>query len=189
MNRMDATIHLNPEKIMMERIASRLGLVQYSRILSRAACCDVSKDMEFQRLFNGYYRVRRNPEWCSHYYALFEAMKTGMPTFEYIIRTLYDRSGNIEASFASKMLATLDTSKPIWDQYVLSRLHMKLKENGKQEKLRNAITLYAGIADWYTQYLSTDESASCIMVFNRYLPDYAWISDVKKLDFFLWSSR
>ena len=150
---MDAAVRLDPEKIMAERIASRLGLVQYSRILTRVSCCDVSKDMDFQRLFNGYYLVRRNHEWRKAYYALFESMKAGQPSFESILYTLFELSGNIEASFTSKMLATLDTSRPIWDQYVLKRLNMKLGGNSKQETLRNAVSLYADIENWYARYL------------------------------------
>lgn len=186
---MDTNIRLEPEKIIAERIASRLGLVQYSRILSRVADCNVSNDKEFQRLFNGYYLVRRNEKWRRDYYGLFESMKTKRPTFESILQALFSMSGNIEASFASKMLATLRTNQPIWDQYVLKRLNLKLMGIGKNELLRNAATLYAEIEDWYARYLSTDECAACVEVFDRYLPNYTWISKVKKLDFFLWSSR
>ena len=186
---MSDKIQLNPEQIMMDRIAERLGLVQYSNIITRVSQCDVSKDESFQRMFNGYYLVRRNAQWRTGYYELFEKMKTSQPTFQSILSELFNMSGNIEASFASKMLATLDTCQPIWDQFVLKRLHMKLKGNGKQNMLQNAIKLYDDIVDWHKNYLLSDESAACLAVFNRFLPGYTWISDTKKLDFFLWSSR
>ena len=36
-----------------------------------------------------------------------------------VIGSLYVEAGNVEASFSSKMIATIDPEKPIWDQYVL----------------------------------------------------------------------
>lgn len=43
--------------------------------------------------------------------------------FEEILRELYDlTNGRIEASFSSKMYATLYPEKPIWDQFVLKFL-------------------------------------------------------------------
>ena len=39
-----------------------------------------------------------------------------------MIGCLYVETGNIEASFSSKMIATIDSDKPIWDQYVLQNM-------------------------------------------------------------------
>jgi hypothetical protein len=116
-------------------------------------------------------------------------MKTDNPVFSEIIMMLFNKTGNIEASFTSKMLATLDPLQPICDRYVLKRLNLRLIARSKQETLENAIALYSDIRNWYDQYLGTDEANECIAVFDRTLPKYQWISNVKKIDFFLWSSR
>lgn len=47
------------------------------------------------------------------------------------------------------MLATLLTEKPIWDQYVVQNLNMKLTGATKKEKLKNAVILYGDTEKWY----------------------------------------
>ena len=106
-----------------------------------------------------------------------------------IITELYHLTGNVEASFSSKMLATIDPSKPIWDQYVLQNLGLALTGKTQEEKLANAIHLYDQIEKWYKDYLTTAEAQENIEVFNRLLPEYAWVSDTKKIDCLLWSRR
>ena len=115
--------------------------------------------------------------------------RTGRYSFGRIITELYELTGNIEASFSSKMLATIDSSKPIWDQYVLHNLGLKLTGKTADEKLQNTIELYSKIEKWYDNYLSSAEGQRNIEVFDNLLPDYRWINDVKKIDCLLWSKR
>ena len=75
---------------------------------------DVSADRDFQTAFNGFYQVRRNEEWRKLFYALFEEVKGREPSYEYILRALYEATGNIGASFSSKMLATINADIPCW---------------------------------------------------------------------------
>lgn len=175
---------IDAKKILQFQLAHGLGLDRYSEIMNGDP---VSPD--FQRAFNGFYRVRRNEAWRQHYYDLFVKAKAGQFTFEQIISELYGLTGNVEASFSSKMLATIDASKPIWDQYVLQNLGLELTGRTQEEKLRNAVTLYNRIVTWYSDYLSTDEAKKNIAEFDRMLPDYTWINDTKKIDCLLWSKR
>ena len=87
------------------------------------------------------------------------------------------------------MLATIDASKPIWGQYVLQNLGLELMGKTQEEKLQNAVILYDQIVNWYTDYLTADEARENIMEFDRLLPEYAWVSDTKKIDCLLWSKR
>lgn len=176
-------------EILEKRLASSLGLDRYAEIMNRFRGTDVSADRAFQRLFNAFYRVRRNEEWRNIYYSLFEEVKRTEPAFESIIRFLYDKTGNIEASFSSKMLATLCPEKPIWDRYVLENLGLKLKGANKKQQLQNAILLYEEIENWYIDFMSTDNAAACIETFDRIFRGYAWMSDIKKIDCILWSIR
>lgn len=66
---------------------------------------------------------------------------------------------------------------------------MKLSGKTSQEKLENAIALYADIEKWYADFLKTDKAKECIRVFDQTLPDYSGISDIKKIDSILWSIR
>ena len=179
---------INASTIIKEGLASIFGLAKYERILHLFKDVDISQDEGFQKLFNGFYRVRRDADWRREYYTLFESKKNSTPSFEEIITILYEKTGKVEASFASKMIATIDTEMPIWDQYVLRNLGLEL-EGTKETKLSNAITLYRGIGQWYAEYLETENAEDCIAEFDRFLPEYAWLTRVKKIDCFLWSMR
>ncbi len=175
---------INASEIMQAQLARSLGLDKYAEIMRGDPASP-----SFQRAFNGYYRIRRNEAWRNHYYALFLRARTEGFDFSQIITALFQATGNVEASFSSKMLATIDPEKPIWDQYVLQNLGLELTGKTQEEKLKNAISLYGAIEKWYLDYLTTDEARENLEAFDLLLPEYKWISDVKKIDCLLWSKR
>ncbi|MDD6194319.1 MAG: hypothetical protein PUB19_05410 [Lachnospiraceae bacterium] len=176
-------------KLFQERLASSMGLDKYRYLMEQVHTTNVAVDMDFQRTFNGFYIVRRNESWRKSYYAYFESVKNGNPTFEDIITYLYECTGNIEPSFSSKMLATILPNKPIWDRHVVQNLNMQLRGATKEEKLKNAIMLYADMEMWFADFLETEKGKECIREFDRVLPDYKGISKIKKMDSILWSIR
>lgn len=123
------------------------------------------------------------------YYEHFENVKDSTPSFASILTYLYECTGNIEPSFSSKMLATIFPDKPIWDRYVVQNLNMELVGTTKEERLANAIALYADMEKWYADFLQTDKAKECIEAFDRVMPDYKHISTIKKIDSILWSIR
>ena len=175
---------INAAAVLQMQLAHSLGLDCYADIVRGDP-----NSPDFQRVFNGYYRIRRNKEWRRDYYDLFIRARDNRFTFEQIITDMFRRTGNVEASFSSKMLATIDTSKPIWDRYVLQNLGVKLTGKTPEEKMKNAVKLYIQIEEWYAEYLTTPEAHDNIEVFNRLLPEYTWVSDTKKIDCLLWSKR
>ena len=176
-------------KIFQERLASSMGLDKYQYIMEQVSTTNVAADTDFQRIFNGFYIVRRNETWRKVYYEHFESVKNSTPTFASIITYLYEYTGNIEPSFSSKMLATIQPEKPIWDRYVVQNLNIQLTGTTKEEKLKNAIMLYAEMEKWYAHFLKTEKGKECIAEFDRVLPDYKGISQIKKIDSILWSIR
>lgn len=87
------------------------------------------------------------------------------------------------------MLASIYPDKPIWDRYVVQNLNIQLTGSTKQEKLESAITLYSEMEEWYANFLQTAKAKECIEVFDSVLPDYQWMSSIKKIDSILWSIR
>jgi hypothetical protein len=163
-------------------------LKDYLLIMDQYSKVDVSIDAQFQKVFNRYYRVRRNLQWREQYYSLFQRVKSAPPTFEAILRQLYGMTGRVETSFASKMLATIDSENPIWDSRVLNVLgHSQNYNKRKEERIVIAIEKYDQIKAWYREYLKTEEALACIKIFDEHLPDCKDISSVKKIDFFLWA--
>lgn len=166
------------------------GLESYARIQRTVRGTDVSSDADFQRLYNRFYRVRRNAEWQSRYYAIMEREKANPSTaFGDVLREMHELTGNVEASFTSKMIATLHPDRPIWDSLVLARLGLRLKGTTTQAKLENAVEVYGEIVSWYETYLATEDAEKNIKLFDEFLPTYAWLAPAKKLDFLLWSER
>ena len=102
---------------------------------------------------------------------------------------MYKETGNIEASFSSKMIATVDANMPIWDRYVMQNLCLELKGKTKEDQLDCAVGLYDQMVAWYGDFLKTENGRDCIAEFDKTLPGYTWMSDVKKIDFYLWSIR
>ena len=166
------------------------GLEGYARIQRTVRETDVSSDADFQRFYNRFYRVRRNAEWQARYYAIMEREKVNPSTaFGDVLREMHELTGNVEASFTSKMIATLHPDRPIWDSLVLARLGLRLKGTTAQAKLENAVDVYGKIVSWYETYLATGDAEKNIRLFDELLPGYAWLTPVKKVDFLLWSER
>jgi len=182
-------VSFDVDKVFQERLATSMGLDQYRYIMEHVNIVDVSINKDFQRIFNGFYIVRRNEEWRKCYYEYFEKIKKETPTFASVLIHLYECTGNIEPSFSSKMIASIFPEKPIWDRYVVQNLGIQLHGASKQEKIRNAISLYEKIEKWYDEFLQTEKALECIEVFDRLLPDYKWLSSIKKIDCILWSIR
>lgn len=182
-------IAFDANSVLRNRLAKSLGLDSYAKIMTHVRQTNIETDDGFQKEFNSFYRIRRNKAWRNVYYHLFEELKNKTTSFEYIIRYIYEKTGNIEASFSSKMFATLYPDKPIWDRYVVDNLKLKLGGKSKEEQLNNAVLLYEKIESWYRTFLSTEKAAECIDTFDKALPEYRWINSIKKIDCFLWSIR
>lgn len=187
-------ISIDGIKAIEAALESAFGLKEYEYIMKNHKNTDISKDLEFQRRYNYFYGVRRNAEWRENYYQIFESNKartntarTNTVTFENILCNIYVYTDKTEASFASKMLATLNPDMPIWDSKVLNILGLQLIGDSASEKQDCAIKLYDEIVAWYHEYLSTNEAKKNIELFDRFLPEYTWLTEVKKIDYMLWS--
>ena len=168
----------------VERI--RIGLQKYGSIMVRLHQTDVSKDRDFQRLFNGYYRIRQRSEgfYRSFYRYLEEHKFDTALTYDQVLTDLFQETGCIHASFSSKLLATVRPEMPVWDKYVLSNLGLKAPYYSCKDRFQKVLDTYQKICDWY----QTPEALSKAAVFEASFP-HADITDVKKIDFVLWQTR
>lgn len=78
------------------------------------------------------------------------------------------------------MFATLHSDQPIWDKYVVHNLELTVPK----KNLDGMVDVYEKIVEWYEGYIRSLNGQQCIKRFNEVLPAYAWISDVKKVDYF-----
>ena len=87
------------------------------------------------------------------------------------------------------MPVTLRPEMPIWDKYVVQNLGLKVSTQNVLERLQKTKELYAKIVQCYADFMETENAAQCLKKFDEVLPDYTGISNVKKIDFYLWSIR
>ena len=175
----------------IEKLKIRFSdLKDYAWIMDRVGKTDVSTDAEFQRRFTRFYVLRRNAAQQKAYYDLLENCKgKENVSFSEILRALYKATGWVEASFSSKLLATIKPDMPIWDSIVLSRLGFKHSTSDDNEKrLSRSERIYDGIVDWYREFLPTTKAQNAVAAFDAAFPEYISFTATKKIDFLLWGS-
>ena len=178
-------------------IEKALGFEDYKTIISLVNTVDVSKSTDFQTAFDRYYRVRRNDDWREKFYKYFESVKCNNDiSFDEIIDYIYNnlntvqgKSNPVEASFSSKMLATINPDMPILDSKVLRNMNLKIRGDKPCEKLESAKVIYRRICARYHNYICSPNSGceDMIAVFDSYFPNCRDFSICKKVDWFLWA--
>lgn len=177
------------KEFQKEALIKFLGMDKYNRIIKMFNDGEDLSAKKFTKLFNGFYRVRRDEKtWQKHYYHFFKKnRKNKNVSFNEILDYMYEKTGNIEASFSSKMLATINPDKPIWDKYVLNYYKIKVGETtNKKEKIAKTKEAYKKLVEEVNKKLSDKETQKIIKDFREFFPELNF-SDVKILDFLIWS--
>lgn len=170
-------------------IKIKSGVRKYQTIMRDYLATDITTSPEFQKKFNGFYRIRqRDSNWYYHYYQMLEELKTKNKKFDELLWEFKNRCNRIEASFISKMYATKSPEYPIIDAWVLKNLGFKLPYTYDKNRIPKIIKLYEKITEWYNNLLAIDEGKNYIQQFNTICPN-RHITDVKKIDFILWQMR
>lgn len=192
---------VNPQETMEQSLHDACGFHSYKKTLDLTP--DIATDVDFQKNFNNYYRVRRDTDWLREFYLFFELNKNNKDiTFEEILRHLSNLEHNVrktaknptgkaktaEASFASKMLATINPNHPIWDSQVLHSLNIEV--DGAlchEDKIEACIRIYQRIEAEIAAFIASDNGQQCIALFDKEFPSCKGFSDYKKIDFYLWN--
>lgn len=174
-------------------------------------------DSRFRQTFSGYYSVRRADSWKEFFFDQFEPYEqrpieectfgnaASQPNNDFalddILQKLFEREGArgrhfVDLSFASKMIATIDPSMPIWDGQVETALRNASKNalglrriEGNPDKRRaTAVKNYERLCAFYEEAFKKGLGGECVELFDEALPAYAdRIPPVKKMDFILWA--
>jgi hypothetical protein len=164
------------------------GLEQYLWLQKNRGNGDLQWNLEFRRRFNRFYRVRRNKEWQDKFYGLLESGKEKVVSFPEVFAALHRATGRHEASFASKLLATLDPRMPVIDSIVLKNLGMRLPAAGSKDRAARICQLHLSLSSCFIGYLATQDGRYLV---NRFREKYLCgdVTEVKMLDFVLWQTR
>ena len=169
-----------------ERALDRIetSLTEYLWIMERVRSCDVSADTAFQEAYDTHYRVRKDAVWRGHYYSLMERAKAVPISFRMIVGLMQVFGDTIEAALCSKLVATVDPSKPILDKTIMRVFGMDDPVN----KFRSAIVLvpqqYEDLEQRYSELLASPEGRRMCDQFSKRYPNAA-VTDIKRIDFVL----
>jgi len=147
----------------------------------------------FRRRFNGYYAVRRNEAWRTIFYRQFELGKghSGSPDalFKSVLGKIHKATKRVEASFASKLVASLHPSRPVIDSVVRQFLTVWLTSGPDPKGMQGALSFYDWLNEVMTKLSATQQARDWFAEFNELfhdVPGATAIADMKKLDFLIW---
>lgn len=183
------------DSFLEETLVSAYELDDYIKIMEKISA--KKYDKEFRKEFNGYYRIRqKSKQWYNCYYSLLEEQSEKNRSFREILEILYDKGGEnkVEASFASKLLASVDPEKAIWDSKVLKNIGFYNEWNNYElyhgtERIELADRIYNNINSIYNDYLLSKYGKEIIRKFDEMLPSYKEkITNIKKIDCIIWKN-
>ena len=152
---------------------------------------NVYTNEEFQRIFNGFYRIRqRSKEFYTALYEYLEHNKNTEISFEQTLAFFHQKFQRFEPSFSSKIVATINPNFPVWDSEVLARLNLKTPNLNLATEVRfkRMVKIYDDIVSWYSDFLNTDQAKNMIKTFDEKIGTLN-ITDIKKVDLILWQTR
>lgn len=180
-------IHLTPVEISAALPRLKRGVQQYVWLQAHRDR-DLSSDREFRRRFNAFYRVRRGPAWQDAFFRLLERSKQTSPTFRGVLEHLHASTGRYEASFASKLLATVAPEYPVIDAEVLRNVGLRLPPYGTADRFDRICEVHHRLAEEFEEYLLTASGTELVAAFRSAFP-HAAITEVKMVDLVLWQTR
>jgi hypothetical protein len=160
----------------------------FSGLATYQASCQVKVFEPSLLLLESAGRVRRDSRWRLEYFKLMEASKLNGTDFPEALREINRRCGRVEASFASKLVATLDPSKPVIDRFVLEYFKMRLPRWGSQNREQKTIDLYVELCDSYRDFINGPTGNHIRELFDLRYP-HLELSELKKVDLVLWQTR
>lgn len=162
----------------------------------------VPLNFAFQYYFSSFYGLNRlSEEKRGNFYKVFDDYTKKVSstyTYQDILTDLANPAsgtGRVEMSFGSKMLHTLNPDEPIIDSIVIKNLQADpntvpyLEGVVKQSyTIADAVNLHNALKDCYIKYLIPHaKKVGYFDVFDSEFPFAKNISEVKKIDFYLWT--
>ncbi len=164
------------------------GLLKYLDLQKELKNVDVSRNRDFQRRFNHFYKVRRNADWQTQYYKLLEEYKNSHATFSEILCKIHENTGRYEASFASKLVASIDAEQPIIDKFVLMNVGLRLPYSKAKNRASKIVEVHIVLLSKLKDFLETESGEYLVKQFKIKYPS-ANVTEIKMVDLVLWQTR
>ena len=162
----------------------------YRTIMNNFEGCKKESVEEFdEKEYSIFYMLNmRSEEWRKNYFCVLNEYRGSKEIdYEVILDKISIDDNRVEASYASKLLATIDSDCPIIDSCVRFVLGIGDAE-GKdfKERKKDAIKKYEWLKSFYTNDKYGDFRKKCLKIFNDVISKDDRISKTKKIDFILW---
>jgi len=165
----------------------------YCFLKKKFAKGDILKDLEFQSKFKQFYIMNSaglSDGWKERF---FELLSAKYDNLKYILSELYkiprrDGRYSVQFSFATKLLHTVNNENPIYDKMIGEVLDKKINGPNRDEKINSCIEIYNFLKKLYLGLTKNSKIRKVILEFRlRFNVSRKDISDVKALDFIIWS--
>ena len=176
------------QSAIMEKLNPKV-LATYCWLQDNLHKRNVAVDTEYRKKFSGYYRMRFvSQEYRDQFFKLFEEIKSeSSPSFSAVSQKLFQVDGKHEFSFITKMLHTIEPSRPIYDSQVDIALGIhRYYQANFEEKLRQDEHILAQISAAYRELASSPGMIELLAEFDKIIPGHT-MSAEKKIDFILWA--
>jgi hypothetical protein len=165
------------------------GLINYVSLQEKLQNVDdVSTNRDFQKQFNHFYRVRRNTVWQSHFFKLLQEKRNSEVSFADALGYIKEKTGRLEASFVSKLVATIHTNTPVIDRFVLKNANLKLPYFYEKDRESKILSVYNDLYKKIKDFIKTDNGKYLVNQFQSKYPEYK-ITETKMVDLILWKIR
>ena len=195
----------NMEYVLSRLKAMKERLSDYAYTQSSLLDTNVSTDFEYQDVFGKFYVLKcqdgtwlRDGRWREIFFSILEHEKRNDKlSFQDVLKEIYHTARHkqrqqIEASFSSKLLATVRPEMPVWDTWVLKNLGIENPSDRKydyQKRIDKRDEIYSRIQDKMSKIIGGVEFPEWKRRFDSTFPEYTHFTDTKKLDLYLWQSR
>ncbi len=126
--------------------------------------------------------------WRREYFALMQSAKEAGIDFPIALGEIKRRTGLIEASFASKLVATLQPSTPVIDKFVLKNFGLALPARASAQRETRVIEVYRRVCASFERLLGEPTGDLIVRCSDRRFPGHE-ITPIKKVDLVLWQTR
>jgi len=182
-------IKISKSKIFESLPKIEVGLTKYLSIQESFKNTDVSTDRDFQRRFNHFYRVRRGVSWQRDFYRLMQDLRDQNNTsFFDVLQQLHKDTGKYEASFASKLVATIDENRVVIDKFVLENAGLKLPTPTTNNRVIKIVEVYEILGKQFQYFKKSEAGQFLIKEFERRYGK-GLVSPTKMIDLVLWQTR
>jgi hypothetical protein len=145
---------------------------------------------DYQRLFDGYYRVRQQSEkfYVAFYRLLFLiAAQRRTPRLQDLMKTMYCATRKRHLSFCSKLLATVSDEAVIFDRNVAGFFRIGTGPLPKKGWMAAAVRRCSDVATNIKRFVARPAWPNHRSLFDQAFPDAAQLSDIRKADLIIWA--